>query len=190
MTKPMTCRNERRAMNKRLSAFLALSLALGAASASAAAFSPLQIGLGWPARAGFDLQLVSRETPVAGFRLNLLGSRNRTVAGLDLGICSDAGTFSGLRLNAFSGSETLNGVSVALWDVTRDVRGVGIGGFNLGLGQVRGAQIGLLNVAFSLCGTQIGVVNYAETCRGVQIGLLNWASSTSLPCIPLLRASF
>ncbi|MBR6022982.1 MAG: hypothetical protein IK066_11270 [Kiritimatiellae bacterium] len=177
-------------MKKLLSVLLSLFLPLCAASASAAAFSPLQIGAGWPAPAGFDLQLVSRRTPVFGLRLNLLGSRNDTVAGLDFGICSDAGTFSGIRLNALSGSKTLNGVAVALLDFSHDVRGVQIGGSNFGLGEVRGTQIGLLNFAFSLRGAQIGIVNVADDLCGVQIGLVNIAMESDYPFSPFLRASF
>ena len=75
-----------------------LALCAAAAPASAAAFSPLQIGLGSP-----DWQLVSEDTPVYGLRLNLPISFNDTVAGLDLGLLSDdTATFSGLRLNAVS----------------------------------------------------------------------------------------
>ena len=38
------------------------ALCAAPASASAAAFSPLQIGIGWPSPEGFELQLVFQET--------------------------------------------------------------------------------------------------------------------------------
>ena len=168
--------------------FSLFTAALCAASASAAAFSPLQIGAGWPAPAGFELQLVPEKTPVFGFRLNLPGSVNDTVAGLDFGIYSEAETFSGIRLNVFSGSKTLNGVAVAFMDVSEEVRGVQIGGLNLALHEVRGAQIGLLNFTYSLRGVQIGILNFAEYLHGVQIGLFNVTESSGFS--PLLRVAF
>jgi hypothetical protein len=177
--------------------FLAVLLAF-AVRPSAAAVTPFQIGF-----LGNDWQLVPAEN-VAGLRLNLLSTDSESVYGLDFGVCSDAGNFSGVRLNAVSGSETFNGVAVALCDLCGDVRGVQISGFNLGLRKVRGlqlgivscgfeacgAQIGLLNLAESLRGVQIGVVNCAFSCHGVQIGLVNCAGVNRLTFLPFLRVSF
>ena len=145
--------------------------ALCAASASAAAFSPLQIGLGSP-----DWQLVSEDTPVYGLRLNLPGSFNDTVAGLDLGLLSDdATTFTGLRLNAVSYSHTCNGIAIALFDMAAFLNGV---------------QIAPLAIAGNACGLQIGLGTDARELHGVQIGLLNIVPDSPLPILPLLRASF
>ena len=185
--------------------FLSLLLSLCAASASAAAFSPLQIGLGSP-----DWQLVSEDTPVVGLRLNLPKSFNDTVAGLDLGLLSDdTATFSGLRLNAVSFSHTCNGIAIALFDMVVFLNGIQIApiavagnasGLQIGLGtdaeELHGVQIGLFNGTrhFSssptVRGLQIGLVNYARSLHGLQIGVLNFVSDSSIPCLPLLRASF
>ena len=83
-------------MKSKTAAFLAL-LALCIPSFAA---SPLQIGLGIPRHCTF--QLVSTNTPVIGLCLNLPGSENPSVAGLDLGLCSVADTFSGIRVNAIA----------------------------------------------------------------------------------------
>lgn len=178
-------------MKKLLPIFLSLFLPLFALSASAASFSPLQIGLGSP-----DWQLVSEDTPVIGLRLNLPRSFNDTVAGLDLGLLSDdTATFSGLRLNAVSFSQTCNGIAIALFDMA-----VFLNGIQIGLGtdaeELHGVQIGLFNgtrtVSYSptVRGLQIGLVNYANSLRGVQLGLLNIDRSSDYPYLPLLRASF
>ena len=178
--------------------------ALCAAPASAAAFSPLQIGLGSP-----DWQLVSEDTPVIGVRLNLPRSFNDTVAGLDLGLLSDdTTTFSGLRLNAISHSHDCNGIAIALFDMAAFLNGVQIAplaiagnacGLQIGLGtdakELHGVQIGLFNgtrhfsSSPSVRGLQLGLVNYAHSLHGLQLGLLNIVPSSALPVLPLLRAS-
>ena len=185
--------------------FSLFTAALCAAPASAAAFSPLQIGLGSP-----DWQLVSEDTPVIGLRLNLPRSFNDTVAGLDLGLLSDdTTTFSGLRLNAISYSHDCNGISIALFDMAVFLNGIQIAplaiagnacGLQIGLGtdaeELRGVQIGLFNGTrhFSrsptVHGLQIGIVNYARSPHGLQIGLVTIATESDYPCLPLLRASF
>ena len=185
--------------------FSLFTAALCAASASAAAFSPLQIGLGSP-----DWQLVSEDTPVIGLRLNLPRSINDTVAGLDLGLLSDdTATFSGLRLNAISYSHDCNGIAIALFDMAVNLNGTQIAplaiagnacGLQIGLGtdakELRGVQIGLFNgtrhfsSSPSVHGLQLGLVNYAHSLHGLQIGLLNIVPDSPLPVLPLLRASF
>jgi len=176
-----------------------------AALCAASPFSPLQIGLGSP-----DWQLVSEDTPVIGLRLNLPGSFNDTVAGLDLGLLSDdATTFTGLRLNAISHSHACNGIAIALFDMAVFLNGIQIAplavagnacGLQIGLGtdakELHGVQIGLFNgtrhlsSSPSVRGLQIGLVNYANSLRGLQIGLLNIVPDSSYPYLPLLRASF
>ena len=185
--------------------FSLFTAALCAAPAFAAAFSPLQIGLGSP-----DWQLVSEDTPVYGLRLNLPGFFNDTVAGLDLGLLSDdTATFSGLRLNAISYSHDCNGIAIALFDMAAFLNGVQIAplavagnacGLQIGLGtdaeELHGVQIGLFNgtrhfsSSPSVHGLQLGLVNYAHSLHGLQIGLLNIVPGSPLPVLPLLRASF
>ena len=171
-------------MKKLLPIFLSLFLPLVARSVSAAAFSPLQIGI------ANDWQLVDYNTPVYGLKLNPLFSMNETAAGLDIGFASYAKTFSGLRLNAMSCSEgTVNGVEMALaGSMDWDVNGIQVGfasvafhdmcglqaGLMVGAARVRGVQIGLWSKAHDdLYGLQIGLANFVESSHGVQIGIFN-----------------
>ena len=142
-------------MKKLLPILLSLFLPLFARPASAAAFSPLQIGVGWPRS---DLQLVSSNTPVIGLRLNLIGSYNETAAGLDLGLFSVSDTFSGIRLNAVAQGDTVNGISLGLFD---------------GADTLNGLQIAPIAIALDACGLQIGLFNWSDDLHGVQIGLVN-----------------
>lgn len=203
-------------MKKLLPIFLSLFLPLFARSVSAAAFSPLQIGID-----GETLQLVDAHTPVYGLRLNLPVGGNDTVGGLDVGLFSYADNFTGIRLNLQSWTHKtvrgvdvslismgtdyteLDGIQIAGLGVTAKLRGLQAGlvsyaatlrGLQIGLwataGDLCGLQIGLANFSDSSHGLQIGLVNRAETLHGLQIGLVNIATESDFPCLPLLRASF
>ena len=154
----------------------AVLLALLVLSSSAFAFSPLQIGVGWPGH--YNLQLVSSNTPVIGLRLDLPGSDNQTVGGLDMGIGAHSDTFSGIGLTCFSVTEkTLNGISIGLLGTSADtVNGIQLAPIAWAR-SVRGIQAGLFPIAYGLgesfCGVQIGFCNFAEDLRGVQVGIFN-----------------
>ncbi len=155
---------------------LSLFLPLFAPSASAAEFSPLQIGI-----IGDDgLQLVDSHIPVVGLRLNLPISMNDTVAGLDAGLMSYATTFSGIRLNAMSWTEkTIRGVDVSLISMGTDdteVDGIQIAGLGVA-SKMRGIQAGIVSYAAILYGLQIGLWSNAGDLCGLQIGLANFADS-------------
>ena len=168
--------------------FSLFTAALCAAPASAAAFSPLQIGLNGIYEP-YNRQLVSENTPVYGLRLNFLISCNETVTGLDIGLGSAATTFTGLRLNAISWTDkTTRGVDVSLFclgaeesefdgiqiagmALAHHVRGIQAG--LLTYGDIRGVQMGLWNTAIDLRGLQIGLVNFSDTSRGLQLGIFN-----------------
>ncbi|MBQ9345584.1 MAG: hypothetical protein IJT88_10265 [Kiritimatiellae bacterium] len=45
-------------------------------------------------------------------------------------------------------------------------------------------------MAVAICGAQLGLANRADSLHGLQIGLLNFVSTSSFPCLSLLRASF
>ena len=175
-------------------AFLSLLLSLCAASASAAAFSPLQIGI-----AGENLQLVDSHTPVIGLRLNLPVSDNETVGGLDIGLGSNVENFSGIRLNLSSwAGKAVRGIDVSLIGIGGDESefdGIQIAGIcaasqmrGLQAGIVsyaatlRGLQIGLWSAACDLCGLQIGLANFAESPRGIQLGIFNASDMPPQTC--------
>ena len=157
-----------------------------AAACSAAAFSPLQLGI-----AGESLQLAAPSTPVVGLRLNLPFSENQTAAGLDLGLFSLSDTFVGLRLNAFSWAEAPSGgITLALFDSCTDYTGAQLAFFGTASGTFTGLQMGAFPYAAALCGIQIGIVTRAGDLRGLQIGLLNIVPDAPHRWLPLLRASF
>ena len=111
--------------------FSLFTAALCAASASAAAFSPLQIGLNGIYEP-YDRQLVSKDTLVYGLRLNLPISCNETVTGLDIGLGSAATTFTGLRLNVLSWTDdTMNGVETSLFTMANNINGIHVTGLGL-----------------------------------------------------------
>ena len=154
---------------------LSLLLPLFPLSASAATFSPLQIGID-----GEDIQLVDFHTPVVGLRLNLPVSGNDTVAGLDVGLASYATTFSGIRLNAMSWTEkNIRGVDVALISMGTDdteLDGIQIAGLGVAT-KMHGLQAGIVSYAATLCGLQIGLWSTAGDLCGIQIGFANFAES-------------
>ncbi len=71
---------------------------------------------------------------------------------------------------------------------------------NVSRGEVRGVQIGLVNVAGSVAGAQIGLVNVARSVDGVPVGLVNvvedgqrsievWGSDTALASVGIRLGS-
>ena len=163
-----------------------LAFSLLALSASAASFSPLQIGFD-----GFKgQQLVSSNTPVIGLCLNLPGAKNDTVTGLDIGISSFPDTFTGLRLNLFySLSDTCNGATISFLDWSFDtlnglqlsvigfgetIHGIQLAGIGV-VGALCGMQIGAFPASVAICGAQLGLANRVDSLHGLQIGPLNFA---------------
>jgi hypothetical protein len=69
--------------------------------------------------------------------------------------------------------------------------GWSIAGFNYGLRDVSGAQMGGINVsAETSSGLQLGLVNFAKHHEGLQLGLVNINSSGFLPCFPFVNFNF
>jgi hypothetical protein len=55
---------------------------------------------------------------------------------------------------------------------------------------LKGAQIGLCNIATYSTGLQIGVLNYAKNARGLQVGVVNIIEEGALPFMPFLNFNF
>jgi hypothetical protein len=69
--------------------------------------------------------------------------------------------------------------------------GWSIAGFNYGLKDVSGAQMGCINVsAETSTGLQLGAINFAKHHEGLQLGLINLNSSGFLPCFPFVNFNF
>jgi hypothetical protein len=66
-----------------------------------------------------------------------------------------------------------------------------IGLTNNALEEMRGAQIGVINVAHDARGLQLGVFNRARKLTGLQLGVVNWiADRDTLPVLPVANAGF
>ena len=151
---------------------------------------PVQLALFPP------VQLVPSQEDVAGFRLNLIGV-NREVSALDIGFVNwTTGEFRGVGaglvnvvradsygayvgfLNYSSGNMTgFQGIPfLTFWNAANIVRGrtSGVqGGLYNQSEELRGAQIGLVNIGYDATGVQLGLYNYSLDNGGVQAGLIN-----------------
>lgn len=108
---------------------------------------------------------------------------NDSLSGLQLGSANFAGElWRGLQVGFFNRAGPPGGFD-------RIQRGIQFGAVNWS-DNISGAQIGLWNRAPDACGLQLGFVNTATSIQGLQIGLLNFSNTSSIPCLPFVRASF
>lgn len=140
-------------------------------------FGIVQLGLFAP------LQIIPEDYAIYGLKLGMIYSSNRTLAGLDLGVCNET-------------TETHYGVSCSLLTLRQgDVYGLNIAGimnlskanetgwsmaglYNEIKGTLRGVQVALLsNQAYQVKGLQLGLVNYTRNLTGVQLGILNFCKN-------------
>ena len=150
---------------------------------------PLQIAI-WPEAP--VIQIVGRDMPVHGLKLNVFSGRNDEVHGLDLGLFSRGNDLRGVQMNAGNYVETKAvGLQVGIVNGTKDLVGVGIGAVNYwDGGTVAGVQIGLANISSTVTGVQIGLFNHCRTMKGVQIGLYNRIETKAIPFFPILNAAW
>ncbi|MDO9513611.1 MAG: hypothetical protein Q7J59_03255 [Elusimicrobiota bacterium] len=140
--------------------FETIIIALTLAAAAQADSKPLQLALVDP------VQLVSAETSISGFRLNILYGRNESVKGMDLGLLVGVAdsSFTGWQYNLLG---------------------------NITKGDFSGLQMGFVNYAGNAKGLQLGVINYAGSLKGLQIGLINIIDKGGvLPVMPFINWSF
>jgi hypothetical protein len=179
-------------------ALLLAGLAAAPLLSTAQSAAPFQISL-WPP----DWQLVAPERDVEGLRLQVYG-RNADVTGLDIGLANEtSGDFRGVAgvvffvptlYNRVDGSTT--GWQVGVFNVTGgevvgwqgglvslnndDLHGLQTSFLNYNeprSSDLRGVQLGVINVSGAVEGVQLGLVNYATSLRGVQVGLWNEVAS-------------
>jgi hypothetical protein len=126
----------------------------GFAPAVPRSWFPFQLSIWAP------MQLVPAKTAIDGIRITMFYGDNVEVAGIDVGLINRvSGKMIGLQagLIGYAGELTYIQLNAILNSAT----------------VVRGAQIGLVNVADKCSGMQIGLVNVAGLLRGVQLGLVN-----------------
>ena len=144
---------------------------------------------------GLDIGLGSAATTFTGLRLNAISWTDKTTRGVDVSLfClgAEESEFDGIQIAGMVLAHHVRGIQAGLLTYG-DIRGVQMGLWNTAI-DLRGLQIGLVNFIDNpdapFTGLQIGLVNRAETLHGLQIGLLNIVPGSSLPVLPLLRASF
>ncbi|MFO0601320.1 MAG: hypothetical protein U0228_38785 [Myxococcaceae bacterium] len=85
----------------------------------------------------------------------------------------------GVDLNRLFPEPTLNHLAIGLLGVrSTSVDGFSVAPLSIVDVRLRGAQLGLINVAGDVDGVQLGLLNIAKKVRGVQIGLINVADSS------------
>ena len=163
--------------------------------------------------AGLDVGLMSYATTFSGIRLNIQSWTQKTIRGVDVSLISMgtddteldgiqiaglgvAAKMRGLQAGVIPYAATLRGIQIGLWSTAGDLCGLQIGLANFTVSSHGSIQLGVFNSSSpsfeggEVRGLQIGLVNCAETLHGLQIGLLNFVFNSSIPCLPLIRASF
>ena len=135
---------------------------------------PIQIAVLTP------IQIYSEDTPISGFRFNLIYGKNVSVTGLDIGFINHTTT---------SISKGVQTGFIGLVD--SDFVGWQYNSVNVTKGNFEGFQWGVVNYAKYANGFQLGLVNYAESMKGLQIGLVNIIKQGGkFPVFPIVNWSF
>ncbi len=129
-------------------------LAILAVTATLASAKPLQVSV-TP-----DIALYDRDVPIEGLTLSIWGENPQK--GLALGLVNGStGNSAGISLGV-------------LLNYAENYKGFQLAPVNYTTGEMKGLQVGVVNIAGNLKGLQLGVVNYAEDAGpGIQIGLIN-----------------
>jgi hypothetical protein len=109
-----------------------------------------------------DVALCSRDTVIKGISLNIWGENEQ----------------SGFALGFVNGSTgNSSGMSWGLVNYAESYTGLQLGVVNYASDELKGVQLGGVNIAMRVSGVQLGCVNYAESLHGVQLGFLNIAAN-------------
>ena len=154
-------------------ALLGATMILSAAPAAAQS-RPIQLALFNP------IQIFPEQDAIAGIRLNLIYSKNRTVSGLDIGL-----------VNHVTGSPSVGLQWSLVGMVDGDFTGLQAGLVGLTKGKLEGLQWGFFYSGGHVSGVQIGIVNITDTMYGLQIGLINVIrTGGQFPVFPIVNWSF
>lgn len=85
--------------------------------------------------------------------------------------------------------KTLRGAQIGVANLADRVMGTQIGVYSE-CDLLQGAQLGVVNRAERVEGVQIGVYNECDSLCGIQLGLVNRDSESSEPYLPFIRATF
>lgn len=139
-----------------------------------------------------QIQIVGKEVPIRGLKLNCFAGESDQVWGADLGLMSRESELRGLQANLGNYVDgKLLGVQIGVVNGTKDFTGLAIGGANWwDSGTLHGAAIGLANITGEVVGAQIGVFNYCTKMTGAQVGLINIVADKKIPFYPFLNITW
>jgi len=128
---------------------------------------------------GLQLGLIDRARDFGGIQIGAVNWR-KNGGGFQAGIYNDADDIQGLQIGGVSVARSVHGAQLnLLGGGAFEVRGAQVGLVNIAgrdgtlNGEVAGIEIGVLNRLGTIRGAQIGGFNDARSCRGAQIGLIN-----------------
>jgi hypothetical protein len=147
-----------------------------------------------PAQVSFSpqIQIVGKQVPIYGLKLNVGVGDSDLVWGADLGLLSREGELRGLQANLGNCIETKAlGLQLGLVNGAKDFTGLAIGAANWwDTGTLHGAAVGLANITGEVVGAQLGVFNYCKTLTGAQVGLVNVVADKKIPFYPFLNVTW
>jgi hypothetical protein len=135
-----------------------------------------------------EVQLMVKEVPIVGLRLNLGSGESDHVRGLDLGAFAGSTDFLGMQINAANYvQEKALGMQVGVVNRAGDFSGLALGAVNYTDGLVRGMTVAAVNVSSDVMGMQIGVFNYCHRMAGMQLGLFNVITDKPMSIMPFMN---
>jgi len=144
----------------------------------------------WPVWVTFNN---TRDVDVIGLRLTLPYGSCESVTGFDVGFFGRCRYFEGFQMNILRNDVTdvMVGAQGGIYNSAgrADFIGVQLGCWNESR-SIRGAQVGLVNVADFSTGVQIGIINRTEAMYGFQLGLVNVIRESELSFCPILNVGF
>jgi len=182
-------------MKRVLAVLLMVAPVFAVAAEEAAAKAPAEPDFAYSAfQVSFSpqIQIVGKQVPIRGLKLNCFAGDSDRVWGADLGLMSREGEMRGLQANFGNYVDgKLLGAQIGVVNGTKDLTGLAIGAANWWEGgTLHGAAIGLANITGEAVGTQIGLFNYAKKMTGAQVGLFNVIADKKIPFYPILNITW
>jgi hypothetical protein len=133
-------------------------------------------------------QLMVKEVPIYGLKLDVWHGINEHVRGVEMGIFGDATDFAGLQIHGANVvQEKTTGLQIGIINRARDASGLAVGGLNQTDSLQKGMAFGAVNVSTEVKGLQLGLFNYCHSMTGVQLGLLNVITEKPMPIMPFMN---
>jgi hypothetical protein len=119
-----------------------------------------------------------------GLAAGLIGQMHFQVNGLSASLFVNfTQKLNGIMVSAYNDAYYMNGLQLGYMNSGSKTKGVQIGIFGNGAVEMKGLQIGLVNISKKLKGLQIGLFNKSKKLKGFQIGLWNVNQKRKLPFV-------